>query len=319
MKIEYINNENKNIYDNFIKQNGNIFQSFEWVKANNISNYGALMLKDEHEVYISGMYTFSIDKEKNKKMLYFPKGPVIKKCNYDIFSKFISEVIKIAKKNFCECIRMDYVSIAKDDSVYKIFLLNNFKESIYTRFWDYTWNIPILNISKEEYLRNLKEKTRYNINYAIRNEVKVVIDNSDNSKSKFYKLLKITSVRDNFEIKSKQCYDNVLELFKGNANIFWAYKDDKLLSAAIEIIFGDKAYYMYGASSNYNRNLQSTYLLQYEMICYAIRRNCSIYDMGGVGIKLINGQDKFYNGLLKFKSNFGGYLNDNVKSYVLDI
>ena len=319
MKIEYVNYENKKLYDTFIKENGNVFQSLEWIIANNIDKYGALMVTEEEKIYMTGAYIITFDKETKEKSVYFPKGPIICEANEEAFKIFLNETIKVSEKNNCKNIRIDYVFNNKDNEfIENSFLNNNFKKSFFTNFWDYTWIIPIANLTSEEYLNNLKQKTRYNINYAKKHGVKVLIDNSQISKDKFYELLKITASRDKFNIKKKECYDNIIELFKKNANIFWAYKEDKLLSAAIEIIFGDKAYYIYGASSNYDRNLQSTFLLQYEMISYAIDNGCKLYDMGGVGIKLKNG-DKFYNGLLEFKSKFGGILDKSIKSYILNL
>lgn len=319
MKIEYVNEENKKIYDNFIKEHGNLFQSLEWIKSNEIEEYNALMLREKEEIYVAGIYVITYDKEINKRVIYFPKGPIISKITKKIFKEFVDEIINVAHKNSCEGIRMDYVFKNKNkENLEDIFIDLGFTKSIYTKFWDYTWIIPIKNISKDEYIMKLKPKTRYNINYAKRHDVKVLIDNSKDSKNKFYELMKITGKRDNFAIKSKNCYDNILNFFKENANIFWTYKDNKLLSSAIEIIFGNTAYYIYGASSNSERNLQSTFLLQYEMIAYAIEKKCKVYDMGGVGIKQKN-SDKFYKGLLEFKSKFGGTLNSDIQSYILKL
>lgn len=318
MEIEYVNNENKKVYDKYVKENGNLFQTLEWIKSNEIEEYNALMISKENEVCMSAAYIITYDKELNKKILYFPKGPIITKVDKNILNIFFEEIINKARENYCSGIRMDYVFKSEDENLEKILLNAKFRKSIYTKFWDYTWVVPIKKLSKEEYLKELKQKTRYNINYAKRKGVKVLIDNSEDSKNKFYELMKITGKRDNFKIKSKACYDNVIELFKKNANIFLAYKNDKLLSAAIEIIHGTTAHYIYGASSNYDRNLQSTFLLQYEMIAYAIEHDCELYDMGGVGIKLEN-KYKFYDGLLEFKSKFGGKMDKNIQSYILEL
>ena len=50
----------------------------------------------------------------------------------------------------------------------------------------------------------------------------------------------------------------------------------------IDIIYGNKIWYLYGASSNEHRNLMPNYLLQWEMIKYAIENKKDIYDFRGV-------------------------------------
>ncbi len=317
--IEFVNKDNILQYSDFVNKYGNMFQSIEWIKANNIYEYGAIMCKEKEEIVIAGVYTFTIDKEKKAKVLYFPKGPIIKYVDKKMFKLFVDEIIKVARNNSCKWIRIDYSgNIGQVDEIEELLKNNNFKQSMFSKFWDYTWSIDIDGITCEDYLNSLKSKTRYNINYSKRKGVKVLTDNSFNSINKFYELLQITSKRDNFKIKSKDCYENLISQFKNNINVFWAYKDEVLLSAAIEVIFANKAYYLYGASSNRYRNLQSTFLLQNKMIEYAIIRKCTTYEMGGVGIRTKSG-DKYYDGLLNFKQKFGGKLNKNIYSYILEV
>jgi lipid II:glycine glycyltransferase (peptidoglycan interpeptide bridge formation enzyme) len=53
--------------------------------------------------------------------------------------------------------------------------------------------------------------------------------------------------------------------------------------AAIQVLrFGPRAWYMYGASTEEERHLMPTYLLQWEGICRAWAAGCRCYDMRGV-------------------------------------
>ena len=80
--------------------------------------------------------------------------------------------------------------------------------------------------------------------------------------------------------------------------IYIAEHEGQALSAAIAINYGKKTFYLYGASSNEKRNLMPNYLMQEEMIKWAIETGCNLYDFGGVFIL-----DKS-NGLFKFKEGF---------------
>ena len=64
--------------------------------------------------------------------------------------------------------------------------------------------------------------------------------------------------------------------------VLMAYHDGQPISGVIPIFYGNKTWYLYGASSNQHRNLMPNYLLQWEMIKMAIARKDDIYDFRGV-------------------------------------
>ena len=82
-----------------------------------------------------------------------------------------------------------------------------------------------------------------------------------------------------------------------------AYYKDKPISGIIDIIYGNKIWYLYGASSNENRNLMPNYLLQWEMIKKAIETKKEIYDFRGVSGVLDKSHPQY--GLYRFKKGFG--------------
>ena len=72
------------------------------------------------------------------------------------------------------------------------------------------------------------------------------------------------------------------------------------LSAAIAILHVKTVTYLYGASSNEKRNLMPNYLMQFNMIEWAINNECTKYDFGGVFNTTMD------NGLYRFKEGFCG-------------
>ena len=50
-----------------------------------------------------------------------------------------------------------------------------------------------------------------------------------------------------------------------------AYYEGEAIAGTIASHVGDKVWYLYGASSNSHRNLMPNYLLQWEMIRWAIQ------------------------------------------------
>ena len=64
--------------------------------------------------------------------------------------------------------------------------------------------------------------------------------------------------------------------------IYMAYYEDKPVAGTLEIHYGNKTWYLYGASSNESRNVMPNYLLQWEMIKMAVNNKSDVYDLRGV-------------------------------------
>ena len=161
------------------------------------------------------------------------------------------------------------------------------------------------DISEGALLASFAEKGRYNIRLAQKRGVKsrfilssteyqvpsteIGTEASRNSElgaktyiEAFYDLLDETTRRDGFAHNSLEYYQHFVETLEEN-NAGWllvAEKDGILHAAGIFVYQGGNAVYYYGASSSnpaIRRNM-ATYLLQWEAIREAMRRNCKTYD-----------------------------------------
>ncbi len=315
-------NINIDEYTQFINKNGVLFQRIEWLKSNGVKKYFPIIVKDDKDICIAGTYIFI--KYNNEKYMYFPRGPIFSKtCTLTSIKEFTEHIRQVATDNNCKNILLDCkYTLLESDFGYEIeknILKSGFNKSSFSRFWHYNWGINIEGISIQEYLLGLKQKTRYNINYAKKKGLKITIDNSEGSIKKFYKLLQITAKRDGFKVKEYESYLNLFKYFRDDIKLFWVYKENTLLSAAIYIIVGNQAYYVYGASSNNYREYKPTYLMQYSMIEYSIKNNCKIYNMGGIGILTSNNITKMNQGLYEFKRKFGGFIQDSSYTYIIHL
>ena len=176
-----------------------------------------------------------------------------------------------------------------------------------------------LNHSTERLLNNMKSKTRYNIRYAMRKGVRIVPLKEKAQLSVFYCLLQETAERDRFTIRPLSYFEEMWDhLVQNNlAKVFLAYHQNTPLAGAICFKLGTKAWYVYGASSNENRNLQASHLIQWEMIRWAKSVGCNVYDFRGVSGDL-NPEHPLY-GLYRFKEGFGATLKSYVGEYDLPI
>jgi lipid II:glycine glycyltransferase (peptidoglycan interpeptide bridge formation enzyme) len=71
----------------------------------------------------------------------------------------------------------------------------------------------------------------------------------------------------------------------------------------ILFIFGQTAWYMYGASTGQYRQLMPNHLLQWQAICRAKERGCARYDLWGAP-DVFDQTDRLW-GVYRFKRGFG--------------
>jgi len=168
--------------------------------------------------------------------------------------------------------------------------------------------------SEDEILARMKQKTRYNIRLA---EKKGVTVRAWDDLESFHKMMLLTGGRDGFGVHSLEYYRRAHELLhpKQMGELLLAEYEGKPLAALFVARYGNRAYYLYGASTDEERNRMPTYLLQWEAMKWAKARGCEEYDLWGVpdeeDATLEANFEKRHDGLwgvYRFKRGFGGEL-----------
>ena len=166
--------------------------------------------------------------------------------------------------------------------------------------------------SEDEILAKMKQKTRYNIRLA---EKKGVTVRAWDDIEAFHEMMLITGGRDEFGVHSLEYYKRAYELLhpKGLAEILVAEYEGKPLAALFVARSGNQAYYLYGASTNEERNRMPTYILQWEAMKWAKERGCEEYDLWGVPDEDEDALEAQFQsrhdglwGVYRFKRGFGG-------------
>ena len=171
-----------------------------------------------------------------------------------------------------------------------------------------------LKEDEEQILARMKPKCRYNIRLA---EKKGVTIRTWDDLPAFHEMMTVTGGRTNFGVHTLEYYQRAYELFhpKGTCELLVAEYEDTPLAALMVFAnpFGKRAWYVYGASNDEERNRMPTYLLQWEAIRWAKARGCEEYDLWGVPDEneetLEANFEKHHDGLwgvYRFKRGFGG-------------
>lgn len=135
--------------------------------------------------------------------------------------------------------------------------------------------------SEEEILSRMKQKTRYNIRLAEKKEV-IVAPSSD--VRGFHAMALQTARRDGFGVHAYAYYQRAYDLFHpvGRCELFTAVYQGTPLASLFVFASSRTAYYMYGASSDLERNRMPAYLVQWEAMKWAKHAGCTRYDMWGI-------------------------------------
>jgi peptidoglycan pentaglycine glycine transferase (the first glycine) len=175
--------------------------------------------------------------------------------------------------------------------------------------------------NEEDWLMRMKQKTRYNIRLAERKHVRVV--NSRDVES-FAQLMAVTGDRDGFGVHTADYYRQAFRLFSADdsCRLLLATYEETPLAGVMVFQRGARSWFLFGGSSNSERNRMPAYLIQWEAMRWAAKMGCSEYDLWGapdydeteLEAQFQNRSDGLW-GVYRFKRGFGGKLRRSVGAW----
>lgn len=286
-------------------------QSPEWAKIKNNWRNEVILIRDEENKIIGSM-SILIQKIPiiNRTILYCPRGPICDISNKEVLRKLIDEIKKLAKKEKSFIFRWD-PDIPNNNEEFKKIVAENgikFKNNINHDINKviqpkYEMILNIKDKTEEELLASFSQKTRYNIRLSIKKGV-TFEEGTSSDIEQFFDMLKTTSQRDEFIIRDVSYYKKVYNTMNetGHAKLYFALYNNERIASTLEIIYGNKAWYLYGASLRKYSNVMPNYLLQWEMIKNAKKNGCEYYNFGGAS-GYMNENTPGY-GVFRFKKGF---------------
>jgi lipid II:glycine glycyltransferase (peptidoglycan interpeptide bridge formation enzyme) len=175
-----------------------------------------------------------------------------------------------------------------------------------------------LTRSDEELLSVMHEKCRYNIRLA---EKRGVVVQESRDVDHFYELLQSTASRDGFTVKPRSHYEKFLTNLPGSFLLLAYGPTGACVSRQINspandpvaglmgVIWGDRGYYYYGASSHEYRSFMAPYVLQWRAMKLCRERGCREYDLLGIEKGTMD-KGHPWAGLTRFKLQFGGRIEE---------
>lgn len=136
-------------------------------------------------------------------------------------------------------------------------------------------------------------------------EVKVV---GEEALDDFVRIMQVTGERDGFSTRPRSYFVKFLRGLGENVRLYAGYYQGKMISGAVCTNYAGKTCYVYGASDNSDREVMPNYLMQWEMIRWAVETGCTVYDFQGVSGNLDPNSHMY--GLYRFKSGFRGSMDE---------
>ena len=305
--------ESKKEYKKFLEQSEkcNFQQSLEWAEVKKPNWIPEVILAEDKDKNIIGSLCVWIRKIPIfGNIMYSPRGPVCDVHDEEIMKQLTEGAKELAKKYKAIVLRIE-PDVESDDQEFRKIVKNigyhikddakDFMDEIQPR---YVFRLDIKDKTEEEVMKGFHQKWRYNIRLAGRKGV-IVKEGTREDLKDFHKIMMETGSRDGFIIRPLEYFEKMYDnLAPNHMKLLMAYYEDKPISGVIPIFYGNKTWYLYGASSNKHRNLMPNYLLQWEMIKMAIQRKDDIYDFRGVSGVVDETHPQY--GLYRFKKGFGG-------------
>lgn len=293
---------------------GHFLQSTLWPAVKPQWDWRGVLAKDETGSAVGALSILIRKMPGGFALMYAPRGPVCDIRDKAVMAELFDGAREVAKTCKGYLLQID-PDVLNADEQFKADMQSlgfacegdslNF-EGIQPRF---VFRLDVEGKTEEEIMAAFEQKTRYNVRLATKKGVTTRYWNGDEeipdeAITAFANIMETTGKRDKFLVRSKSYFANMLRSLGPHARLYLAYLDGTPISGTLATQYGDKTWYMYGASSNEHRNVMPNYLLQWEMIRWAVEGKSRIYDFRGVSGDL-SPKNPLY-GLYRFKKGFSG-------------
>lgn len=303
--------KDKKKYKEFLEKHErcNFQQSPEWAKVKSNWINEVVLAEDENKNIIGAVSVLIRKIPIFGYIMYSSRGPICDIHDMEVMKQLTDGIKELAKKYKAIVYKAEPDVESSDEEFRKVVTnlgymikddAKNFREEIQPR---YVFRLDIKGKTEEEIFAGFHSKTRYNVRLATKKGVTVKEGTREDLKD-FHRIMVETGARDGFIIRPLSYFEKMYdELAPKHMKLLMAYYDGKPISGVIPIMYGNKTWYLYGASSNSHRNLMPNYLLQWEMIKIALERKDDIYDFRGVSGVVDENHPQY--GLYRFKKGFG--------------
>lgn len=298
-------------YESFAENhpNGNFMQSVRWTGVKKSWDYEIIIVRNaENKITGSALVLIKEIPFLKRTFLYSPHGPVCDYKDRGALEKIMEGVEILRRKYRAYETIFDPCITENDTEEIEIFkeMGFSFKADAPELSTIQARNNYVLKINgrtKEEIFDSFHKKWRYNIRVAQRKGVECRICGAE-ALDDFYTLMEETGKRDGFCIRSREYFNRMLDNLGEHCRLYMCYYEGHPVSGAVSVQYAGKTCYVYGASTTLYRNVMPNYLMQWNMICWAVESGCRLYDFQGIPFYKDETHPNY--GVYRFKKGFNG-------------
>jgi peptidoglycan pentaglycine glycine transferase (the first glycine) len=246
-------------------------------------------------------------------VLYVPKGPTLDHADAQAWEAILAHLERLARGQRAIFVKTDPDVSADEDTVTERLRERGWRPSPEQIQFRNTMTLDLTQ-DEETLLREMKSKWRYNVRLAGRRGVTVRSGTADDLPL-LYDMYRETARRDGFVTRPFAYYHDAWRSFieSGLAHPLIATVDDDAVAMVILFYFGDRAWFMYGASRNRHRDKMPNHLLQWEAMRWARSAGCTVYDLWGAPDEPVESDPMW--GVYRFKGGFGATFVRHIGAY----
>ncbi len=308
-----LSSEHKARWNEFVAGHptGDFMQAWEWGELKARTGWEPLRvaLQEDGEI-IAGLQILKRPLPGGRSLFYAPRGPLVSLAAPERLGQLLTEVRALARAHRALALKIDPALPQPNEAfVRELKKWGARPAPVFSAFGGiqprYVMKVN-LEPDLEALMASFHPKWRYNIRLAERKGVSIRQGTREDIAA-FYEVLQETARRDGFGVRARSYFYDLWDivLSAGLGALFLGYLGEELLCGAIALALGKQCWYVYGASSNRHRNAMPNHLLQWEMMKWAKRRGCTIYDMRGVAPEKEGAAAGRLQGLNRFKRGFG--------------
>ena len=211
---------------------------------------------------------------------YVPRGPVTDWTDATVTRRIMNEIIDICREEAATLLKLEpeLIDMPTNHALLHSYGLTPSEETIQPP----STIILTIGDSEDAILKRMKSKWRYNIRLAARKGI-TVREAMPDDMAAFNTMMADTGNRDGFTVHSPAYYEKAYELFvPEQAAYLLAEYEGTPLAAIVVFVLGDTAWYLWGASSNRERNRMPNHALQWAGIRWAREHGATHYDLWGI-------------------------------------
>lgn len=311
MLVQEITTDNKNIYEDFVTENGGSFlQSWdwgEWQATNKRPATRYIVQNDSGQPMLAAQF-LRYNLPLGQEYLYCAYGPVRDaRMTNDELREPLDALIAHIKTAYPKAlfVRLEPTSALQPTS-YKLQATLHIQPG----------STILLDINKAEteILSGMHPKTRYNIKVAQKHGVNIQVLAQPNDLHLAAKLMRDTLTRRKLVSPSEAYYFKLMSHFSEpstlSTNTYGAYYNNELVACALSLDCGQTRTYLFGGSSTTHKNVMAPYLLHWTIIQNAQKTGLTTYDWFGAEGAVSDGS-----GFARFKQSFGGHILQYAGAY----